>query len=193
MGETMNRVLAVAVTAATATMVAGAAIAPAMAAARPMGARSAAAAAAKESEAKTVESRVKRAAVRPLAPLQIASQLSGGQYVTIVQCHGSVRTPPPIQVARPDGPLSVKGSTLSSGQLALLKKPDAYKTVYTCTVVVKERVQAKPKPRIAGHRACVVSGTGGGGRKSSTRCKKVTLNTGFGGLAAQVAQHHPAG
>jgi hypothetical protein len=198
----MNRVLAVAVTAATATMVAGAAIVPAMAAQRPADARTAATATAKKIGAKTAganmsESRAKLAAQRAASasvPLQIASQLDNGQYVTVVQCHGSVKTPPPVEVGQPDAPLSVHGSSLSTGMLAALKKPNAYKTVYTCTVVVKERVQAKPKPRAAGHRTCVVvSGAGAGGGKGGHRCKKVTLNTGFGGMASNVARHHPAG
>src|ERR1700722_18147814 len=201
----MNRVLAVAVTAATATMVAGVAIVPAMAAQRPAHARTAATAAAKKSGAKaagatTAESRAKltarRSAASAPAPLQIASQLGNGQYVTVVQCHGSVKTPPPVEVGQPDAPLTVHGSGLSSGTLAAMKKPDAYKTVYTCTVVVKERVAAKPrpKPRTAGHRSCaVVSGAGSAGGAGGKRCKKVTLNTGFGGLASKVAQPHPAG
>jgi hypothetical protein len=203
----MNRVLAVAVTAATATMVAGAAIVPAMAAQRPAHARTAATASAKKSGAKaagatTAESRAKLAAqhsaASALAPLQITSQLGNGQYVTVVQCHGSVKTPPPVEVGQPDAPLTVHGSGLTSGMLATMKKPNAYKTVYACTVVVKERVAAKPKPRTAGHRSCtVVSGTGSGagsaGGAGGKRCKKVTLNTGFGGMASKVAQHHPAG
>ena len=164
-----------AVTAATATMVAGAAIVPAvaaMAAQRPAHARTAATASGKKSGAKaagatTAESRAKLAAqhsaASALAPLEIASQLDNGQYVTVVQCHGSVKTPPPVEVGQPDAPLTVHGSGLTSGMLATMKKPNAYKTVYACTVVVKERVAAKPKPRTAGHRSCtVVGGTGSG-------------------------------
>lgn len=198
-----------AVTAATATMVAGAAIVPAMAAQRPAHARTAATASAKKSGAKaagatTGESRAKlaaqHAAASALTPLQITSQLDNGQYVTVVQCHGSVNTPPPVEVGQPDAPLTVHGSGLTSGILATMKKPNAYKAVYACTVVVKERVAAKPKPkpRTAGHHSCtVVSGTGSGagsaGGAGGKRCNKVTLNTGFGGMAAQVARHHPAG
>jgi hypothetical protein len=188
----MNRVLAVAVTAATATMVASAAIVPAMAAQRPAAVRTTAAATAKKSGAKTA---AQRAAASALAPLLVTSQLDNGQYVTVVQCRGSVKTPPPVEVGQPDAPLTVHGSSLSDGMLATLEKPNAYKTVYTCTVVVKERVPAKPKPkpRTAGHRSCVVAGgSGTGGGKRANRCKKVTLNTGFGGMAAQVSQHHPA-
>jgi hypothetical protein len=192
----MNRLLAVAVTAATATVVAGAAIGPAMAAPRTAGAGSAASRPAKSgTKAEPVTKLAARhAAASALAPLQVTSQLGNGQYVSVVQCQGSVKTPPPVEVAQPDAPLTVHGSGLSAGTLAALKQPNAYKTVYSCTVVVKERVPPKPKPRPAGHRGCVVAGgSGTGGGESGKRCKKVTLNTGFGGLSAKVAEHHPAG
>ena len=74
----------------------------------------------------------------------------------------------------------------SAAIFKMLKQADPYKNIYTCTVLVKEKVPAKPRAavtkKIAAHKVrgsgCEIA-TGGG-----TRCtKKVTLNTGFGGLA----------
>jgi hypothetical protein len=66
-------------------------------------------------------------------------------------------------------------------------------TIYTCTVVVKEKVPAKPKrvakPKRAHKTGCEIISTGS--RKGCT--KTVTVNTGFGGLAPRVTGHHPAG
>jgi len=126
---------------------------------------------------------------------EIASELDGGKYVTIVSCHG-VDSPPPVRLAKPGTPLTVSGVGPSAAIFKMLKQADPYKNIYTCTVVVKEKVPAKPSAavtkKIAAHQvrksACEIA-TGGG-----TRCtKKVTLNTGFGGLARQVKHHHPAG
>jgi len=180
----MNRVTAVAAmlaTAATATM-AAATIGPALAAPRPLAAHPAAHASAAQ-----------QAKLASFAPTEIASEFDGGKYVTIVQCQG-VDSPPPIRLAKPGTPLTVSGVGPSAAIVKMLKQADPYKNIYTCTVLVKEKVTAGPRAdvtkKIKAHkeRGCEIA-TGGG-----TRCtKKVTLNTGFGGLAPQVRRHQPAG
>jgi hypothetical protein len=194
----MNRVTAVAAmlaTAATATM-AAATIGPALAAPRP----SAAHAAAHASAAHANESAVQQAKLASLLPTEIASEFDGGKYVTIVQCQG-VDSPPPVRLGQPGTPLTVSGVGPSAAIFKMLKQADPYKNVYTCTVLVKEKVPAKPRAdvtkKIKAHKVrgsgCEIA-TGGNATGGNTRCtKKVTLNTGFGGLAAQVKRHHPAG
>ena len=184
----MNRVTAVAVTlatAATATMAAAAAIAPAMAAPRPAAARPA-------TPAKTAMT-AQRAKAATFAPTQIASDLDGGKYVTIVTCRG-VDSPPPIHLGQPATPLIVSGTGPSATVYKMLKQQDPYKNIYTCTVLVKERVPPTSRPavpkRVAAHKlACEIVTVGHGWACT----KKVTLNTGFGGLARQVKNHRPAG
>jgi hypothetical protein len=184
----MNRVTAVAATLATAAAatMAAATIGPAMAAPRSVASHPAA-------HAKTTTAQ--RAKPTSSLPTEIASELDGGKYVTIVRCQG-VDSPPPIHLAKPGTPLIVSGGGQSAAISKMLKQADPYKDIYTCTVLVEEKVPAKPRKavtkKIAAHKA---RGTGceiaTGGR---TRCtKKVTLNTGFGGLAPQVKDHHPAG
>ena len=115
------------------------------------------------------------AAPRPggFAPTTIGSELGGGKYVTVVHCQG-VDSPPPVTLGKPGTPLTVNGTGPSAAILAMIKKPGPYKTIYTCTVTVKERVPAKPRPKVK--KGCEIKS---GGR---TRCTKpVTLNTGFGG------------
>ena len=194
----MNRVTAVAAmlaTAATATM-AAATIGPALAAPRP----SAAHAAAHASAAHANESAAQQAKLASLLPTEIASEFDGGKYVTIVQCQG-VDSPPPVRLGQPGTPLTVSGVGPSAAIVKMLKQADPYKNVYTCTVLVKEKVPAKPRAdvtkKIKAHKVrgsgCEIA-TGGNTTGGNTRCtKKVTLNTGFGGLAAQVKRHHPAG
>jgi hypothetical protein len=194
----MNRVTAVAAmlaTAATATM-AAATIGPALAAPRP----SAAHAAAHASAAHANESAAQQAKLASLLPTEIASEFDGGKYVTIVQCQG-VDSPPPVRLGQPGTPLTVSGVGPSAAIFKMLKQADPYKNVYTCTVLVKEKVPAKPRAdvtkKIKAHKVrgsgCEIA-TGGNATGGNTRCtKKVTLNTGFGGLAAQVKRHHPAG
>jgi hypothetical protein len=200
----MNRVTAVTatlVTAAAATVVV-ATVGPAMAAPHPTTARSAA-------HAKLASS----AAHGKLANFatEIGSELQGGKYATVVQCHG-VDSPPPVQLAQPGTPLTVDGVGPSAAIVAMLKKPNAYKTIYACTVVIEEKAPAKQK---AQGKACEVAAgnsgrrVGGGctnaqlkdceiaagssGRRVGGGCTKpVTLNTGFGGMAKQVKNHHPA-
>lgn len=183
----MKRVTGVAATlaaAATATM-AAATIVPAMAAPRPAAAD---AAHAKTAQAKTTAAR--RAKAPSYAPTSIASEMDGGKYVTVVHCKGE-DSPPPIHLSRPGTPLTVSGTGPSAAIFKMLKQQDPYKNIYTCTVTVKEKVPA-PKPavpkRVAAHKACEI---GTSGPASCT--KKVTLNTGFGGLAQQVKNHRPAG
>jgi len=194
----MNRVTAVAAmlaTAATATM-AAATIGPALAAPRP----SAAHPAAHASAAHANESAAQQAKLASLLPTEIASEFDGGKYVTIVQCQG-VDSPPPVRLGQPGTPLTVSGVGPSAAIFKMLKQADPYKNVYTCTVLVKEKVPAKPRAdvtkKIKAHKVrgsgCEIA-TGGNATGGNTRCtKKVTLNTGFGGLAAQVKRHHPAG
>ena len=194
----MNRVTAVAAmlaTAATATM-AAATIGPALAAPRP----SAAHPAAHASAAHANESAAQQAKLASLLPTEIASEFDGGKYVTIVQCQG-VDSPPPVRLGQPGTPLTVSGVGPSAAIFKMLKQADPYKNVYTCTVLVKEKVPAKPRAdvtkKIKAHKVrgsgCEIA-TGGNATGGNTRCtKKVTLNTGFGGLAEQVKRHHPAG
>jgi hypothetical protein len=185
----MNRVTAVGAalaTAATAAMAAAATIAPAMAAPRT------AAAAHPATQAKSATT-AHTAKATTIAPTQIASELDGGKYVTIVTCRG-VDSPPPIQLGKPTTPLIVSGTGPSATVFKMLKQQDPYKNIYTCTVLVKERVPATPRPavpkRVAAHKlSCEIVTVGHGWACT----KKVTLNTGFGGLARQVKDHHPAG
>jgi hypothetical protein len=195
----MSRVIAVTVTlvtAATATMVAAATVVPAMAAPRPTTARHAAHATIADSMANEI------------------GEVEGGKYVTVVHCQG-VDAPPPIQLAKGNRLLAVNGAPLSAAVAGALNKPGAYKTVYTCTVVLKE--DAPPTPKAASKNCKIVTGhgirTGAGAdcAKPDTRkrcelvtgrgtrtgagagCRKtVTLNTGFGGMASRVKDHRPA-
>ncbi|MDX6341906.1 MAG: hypothetical protein QOH87_2044 [Trebonia sp.] len=190
----MNRVTAVAATLATATMAAAATIVPAMAAPHP-----AAAAPAKPAKTTTTTTHAKLASS---LPTQVASELDGGKYVTIVRCQG-VDSPPPVHLARPGAPLTVTGTGPSAAVFKMVNQADPYKDIYTCTVLVKEKVPAKPKPKpmAKAHKAGCEIGPGGlpggvpgglpGSRNGCT--KKVTLDTGFGGRARQVKNHHPAG
>jgi hypothetical protein len=139
-------------------------------------------------------------------------QVDGGKYVTVVHCQG-VDSPPPIQLAKKDTLLTVDGAPLSAAVAGALNKPGDYKTVYTCSVVLKE--DAPPKPKAAskdckigtGHGIRTGAGAGcakthtrkgceivtGRGTRTGAGCTKpVTLNTGFGGMASQVKDHRPA-
>jgi hypothetical protein len=193
----MNRVTAVAATLATAAAatMAAATTGPAMAA--PRSAHPAAHAKSATARPGTAHAKTTAQQAKPTSflPTETASELDGGKYVTIVSCHG-VDSPPPVHLAKPGTPLTVSGVGPSAAIFKMLKQADPYKNIYTCTVLVKEKVPAKPSAavmkKIAAHKvrgpACEIA-TGGG-----TRCtKKVTLNTGFGGLARQVKHHHPAG
>ena len=224
----MNRVSAVSATLATAamagTMVVAAAGVPALAAPRPATAHPAAPAkqaaqakqaanARKAANAKAAGARAATAATAARSkaaaaagpsflPTVIGSELGGGKYVTVVSCHG-VDSPPPVTLAKPGTPLVVNGVGPSAAVLTMLAKPNPYKTVYTCTVTVREKVPAKPKPvakvkkaHKAHKKGCEIAagGPAGGPTGGRTACTKpVTLNTGFGGEAPQVKDHHPAG
>jgi hypothetical protein len=187
----LNRVIAVAATAVTATMAAAVAIVPAMAAPRPAAAHPAAHARIKAA-AEHARTTAQRATTTSALPTEIASELDGGKYVTIVHCQG-VDSPPPVHLGSPGTPLIVNGVGPSAAVFKMLKQQDPYKNVYTCTVLVKEKVPGKAKPavpkKVAAHKAGCEIATGAG----RTCTKKVTLNTGFGGLARQVRNHHPAG
>lgn len=193
----MNRAIAVTATLAMGTMVAAVTIVPAMAAARPGATHPVS-----HATTTTAKTKAKAAGVRrQLAAQQVGlpgslpvtngSELDNAKYVTVVHCQGT-DTPPPITLAKPGTPLRVNGTGQSAGILQMLQQPNPYKTVYTCTVVVKVKVAPKPKPnKFTG---CEIKGGGGTGGGSGKRCTKpVTLNTGFGGLAARVRDHRPAG
>ena len=193
----MNRVTAVAATLATAAAatMAAATIGPAMAAPRSAAGHPAAHARSATAHARTAPAKAtaKRAKPASSRPTEIASELDGGKYVTVVRCQG-VDSPPPVHLGKPGTPLIVSGGGPSAAISKMLKQADPYKDIYTCTVLVEEKVPAKPRAavtkKIAAHkvRGCEIAAGGG------TRCtKKVTLNTGFGGLAPQVKQHRPAG
>ncbi|MGH3247379.1 MAG: hypothetical protein ACRDOI_14400 [Trebonia sp.] len=177
----MNRVIAVAATFAMA--------APRPATAHPATHAKTAQDAKTGAQAKAAAAR--RARLANQLPTQIGSDLDRGKYVTVVRCQG-VDSPPPVRLARPGSPLMVNGTGHSAAILAMLKKPNPYKTIYTCTVVVKEKVPAKAKKAKTG---CEITTGGhqGSGRTGKKGCTKpVTLNTGFGGLAPRVSGHHPA-
>jgi len=195
----MNRVTAVAATLATAAAatMAAATIGPAMAAPRSMAGHPAAHAKTTNAHASSTPAKTTALRAKPTSslPTEIASELDGGKYVTVVRCQG-VDSPPPVHLGKPGTPLIVSGGGPSAAISKMLKQADPYKDIYTCTVLVEEKVPAKPRAavtkKIAAHKVrgsrCEIA-TGGG-----TRCtKKVSLNTGFGGLAPQVKHHHPAG
>ncbi|HXT94336.1 MAG TPA: hypothetical protein VN714_34305 [Trebonia sp.] len=207
-------------TAATAALAMGAmaaavTIAPAMAAARPAAAHPAAhAKSAPAAQAKAVAARARVIAQQAQSassqPVVIGSEEDNYKYVTVVTCQGA-DTPPPITLGKPGTPLTASGIGPSAGILKSLQQPNPYKTIYTCTVVVKVKVPPKPKPtpkstkatkatkpKKAPKTACQFgTGSGGmgkGGTGGSKSCTKpVTVNTGFGGLAPQVTMHHPQG
>jgi hypothetical protein len=165
--------------AAAATVAAAAVMAPAFAATRPAehAAKSRAAAHGKASQH-----------AKPTLAHVITSQLGdGGKYVTVVRCTGSVPAPPPVTLARLDDPLTVRGTRPTAGVIKQLAKPKTYKTVYTCTVTVKEKVPTPKKTHPVG---CELGNAGHGSRGKS--CHHVVLNAGFGGAAGTVAHHHPA-
>jgi hypothetical protein len=182
----MRRVMGAVAAAAAATLAAAAVMAPAVAATRP------AEHAVKSRPA--AHGKAKHQA-KPTVADVITSQLGdGGKYVTVVRCTGSVSAPPPVTLARLDDPLTVRGTRPTAGVIKQLAKPKTYKTVYSCTVTVKEKapVPAKPgKPRKTHPVGCEL----GQGRPwiGGRSCHRVILNTGFGGEAGPVASHHPAG
>jgi hypothetical protein len=205
----MNRVSVVAVTlaAAGAAVAATATVMPAMAAPGP--AARPAAQARSLTRATTAVERAPRAAGQPALPslssADIAAESDGGKYLTVVHCRG-VDTPPPVRVGAPGMPLTAYGSGPSAALLKMLQKPNPYKTVYTCTVNIELKAQAKPakpgmpakpvKKATVTKPSCEIgtgAGPAGSGRTPKGCTKSVTLNTGFGGMAAQVAGHHPAG
>lgn len=181
----MNRVIAVTAALATAavagTTAAAATILPAMAAPRPAAAHPA------EPAQRAAPLRAAGTPGPGFPPTTIGSELGQGKYVTVVRCQG-VDSPPPVTLARPGTPLTVNGAGPSAAILAELKKPNPYKAIYTCTVTVEEKVPPKPRPAVKHKKGCEIKE---GGRARCT--KPVTLNTGFGGEAQQVKDHHPAG
>lgn len=97
-------------------------------------------------------------------PVLILSQFGRGEYVSIVQCHG-VKVPPPLRLRKAGSPLTLVGTKPSAAETKAIAKPGPYKTVYTCTIVVKKKTPVK---------------------------RHVTVSTGFGGAASSVSRHHPS-
>jgi hypothetical protein len=181
----MNRVIAATAglaTAAAATAFFAAAIVPAMAATRPAATHTAAHSktATRADVKRAIARATRRLKAATAAPTKIASELDHGKYVTLVECSGGA-PPKPIRLAKRDIPLTVHGTGSSPAITAKLAQPNRYKTLYTCMVTVKLESPAVTAKKVSRSRRCVVC------------TKAVTLNTGFGGLAAQVAKHHPAG
>jgi hypothetical protein len=172
--------------AAAGTLAAAAVMAPAFAASRPADHGSLARTAA--------HGKANHHTRRTLADVITSDFGDGGKYVTVVRCTGTVSTPPPVRLARLDDPLTVRGARPAAAVVKLLAKAKTYKTVYTCTVIVKEKVPpAKKKPQLVAKKSCEL-GTGRGWVGRLRSCgHEVILNTGFGGEAGPVASHHPAG
>jgi hypothetical protein len=171
---------------AAATLAAAAVMAPAFAASRPADHAPLARAAA--------HGKASHRARRTLADVITSDFGDGGQYVTVVRCTGTVSAPPPVRLARRGDPLTVRGARPAAAVVRLLAKPKTYKTVYSCTVIVKEKVPAaRKKPHLVARKSCELGpGRGWVGRWRSC-AREVILNTGFGGEAGPVASHHPAG
>lgn len=213
----MNRATVVTAALALGAIAAAATVAPALAAPAPAAAHTPAHTAVHaRAIARAVPGKIARQALQVAAAqvTSITSQVDGGKYLTVVQCQGPA-VPPPIKLGQPGTPLTASGAGPSSAMLAALQQPSQYNTVYTCSVVVKEKVPAPPKPKPApkpapkpgsstgwssgsasASRECTLPGgsTLPGGRSLSGhgRCTKpVTLNTGFGGMAPQVRLHQP--
>jgi hypothetical protein len=203
----MNRISAAAAiltAAATVAAAAAATIAPAMAATTHTAGGSAPQASSTSARsitrASTAAERARVTAKQAGDPSRvIAGESDGGKYVTVVTCSGGA-TPPPIRLAAPGTPLTTSGTGPPAGISAMLRKPNLYKTVYTCSVTVEEKtVPVKPNAKGAvrktkcklGSQGGSASGSGAGGAKTAACSKGVTLNTGFGGMAKQVAGHHP--
>ncbi len=201
----MNRVTVATAALAMGAIAAAATIAPAMAAPRPAAARSVAhvRTTTAQAKAKAAAARAKLIAQQVQAarsqPAVIGSEEDNYKYVTVVSCQNT-RTPPPIALGKPGTPLTASGVGPSAGVLKSLQQQNAYKTIFTCTVVVKEKVPPKPKkaaspksPKPTSPKPSCKFSTGKAGRGTSKSCRHVTVNTGFGGLAPQVTGHHPGG
>jgi hypothetical protein len=131
---------------------------------------------------------------RALAAVITSDFGDGGKYVTLVRCTGSVTAPPPVRLARFDDPLTVRGAHPAAAVVKLLGKPKAYKTVYTCTVIVEQKVPAaRKKTHLVASKSCELGPSLGWGGRWRTCRPVVILDTGFGGEAGPVASHHPAG
>lgn len=120
-------------------------------------------------------------------PVKIISQYGSGQYVTVVTCNGAT-VPGPVQLNHPRTPLRVTGANATPATVSALAKPRAYKKIYSCTVIVEKKVPAGKSSR------CELPGVAVSPGKGAGACgkRRVTLNTGFGGMSQPVARHHPA-
>lgn len=122
-------------------------------------------------------------------PAQIVSQTGAGQYVSVVSCQGK-EVPPPVHLREANTPLRLTGGTPSYAVTKAMAVPGRYKTVYTCTVVVKQAVPTHAG-KGGGLNKCEL-GKGAAGKGGMGSCHRpVTLNTGFGGEAGPVSAHHP--
>lgn len=116
------------------------------------------------------------------SPVQINSQYGSGQYVSVVDCQ-SRQAPPPVRLQAPQTPLRLTGTVPSLAVARAMATRGRYKTVYTCTLVVKKEIPRTPG-KGGGIRPCEHARTAKG------KCR-VTLNTGFGGAAGSVSGHRP--
>ncbi len=146
---------------------------------------------------KRAELAVGQSSLPGLSTANIAAETDKGKYVTVVHCAG-VDAPPPIRVGAPGTPLTASGTGPSGGLLKMLARPNLYETVYACTVDVEMKVAAPAKK--AKKADCEIAGAStadaaiAGGHRGTAGCTRpVTLNTGFGGMASQVAHHRPVG
>lgn len=122
-------------------------------------------------------------------PVMIISQYDSGRYVTVVTCNGAT-VPGPVQLNHPRTPLRVTGANATPATVSALAKPRVYKKIYSCTVIVEKKVPA-PAGKGSG---CELPGVAVSHGKGAGACgeRRVTLNTGFGGMSQPVARHHPA-
>jgi hypothetical protein len=170
---------------AAATLAAAAVMAPAFAASRP---------ADHARPARTAAHGKTGHPARPTLANVITSDFGGGKYVTVVRCTGTASTPPTVRLARSGDPLTVRGARPAAAVVKLLGQRRTYKTVYTCTVIVKEAVPpANKRAHLAARKSCEL-GPGRTWVGRWLRCVHgVILNTGFGGEAGPVGGHHPVG
>jgi hypothetical protein len=187
----MRRVMAAVAATGAATLAAAAVMVPAFAATRP-GDHAARTAHAAHTRV-VAHLKADRPAKPTLADVITSEFGDGGKYVTVVSCSGKVTVPPPVLLARLDDPLTVHGGHPTPTIEKLLSQPKTYKTIYTCTVVVKVKTPTPKKKSRAVTRPRCELGPGGGVGGPWHMCHRVILNTGFGGRAGAVAKHHPRG
>jgi hypothetical protein len=209
----MNRATAATAALAMGTLAAAATIGPAMAAPRPAAAHTATRVMKKKTTHVAAATMAKLAAqaarVASDPTVTIGSELDNGQFVTVVTCQGAA-TPPPITVGAPGTPLTAHGIGPSAGILAMLSKPNPYKTIYTCTVTVEEKFPTTSTSASTSTSRSTSTSTSTSTSKTTIKTvpkvcvtvvektgrtvvchKSVIVSTGFGGMAPQVKVHHP--